>query len=103
MSAIRARLGKKMELVKKPLLGTPAEQVFKLDAMVNADCVPWFVASRRSGHHPAEDLRRLHRARDAIELGRPAASPVSGMLRMPKRPATSGLASVSTLASSARS
>mgnify|MGYP000317169518 CR=1 FL=1 len=26
------------------LLGTPAEQVFKLDAMANADCVPWFVA-----------------------------------------------------------
>ena len=46
VSAIpRTLSGKKMELpVKKLLLGTPAEQVFKLDAMANADCVPWFVA-----------------------------------------------------------
>ncbi len=46
VSAIpRTLSGKKMELpVKKLLLGTPPEQVFKLDAMVNADCVPWFVA-----------------------------------------------------------
>jgi acetoacetyl-CoA synthetase len=41
----RTLSGKKMELpVKKLLMGTPAEQVFKLDAMANADCVPWFVA-----------------------------------------------------------
>ena len=40
----RTLSGKKMELpVKKLLMGTPAEQVFKLDAMANADCVPWFV------------------------------------------------------------
>jgi acetoacetyl-CoA synthetase len=46
VSAIpRTLSGKKMELpVKKLLMGTPAEQVFKLDAMGNADCVPWFVA-----------------------------------------------------------
>jgi acetoacetyl-CoA synthetase len=52
VSAIpRTLSGKKMELpVKKLLMGTPAEQVFKLDAMGNADCVPWFVAfaGRRS-------------------------------------------------------
>ncbi|MBX3621663.1 MAG: acetoacetate--CoA ligase [Rhizobacter sp.] len=51
VSAIpRTLSGKKMELpVKKLLLGTPAEQVFKLDAMANAACVPWFVefAKRR--------------------------------------------------------
>lgn len=41
----RTLSGKKMELpVKKLLMGTPAEQVFKLDAMANADCVAWFVA-----------------------------------------------------------
>ncbi|MEO8154435.1 MAG: acetoacetate--CoA ligase [Rhizobacter sp.] len=46
VSAIpRTLSGKKMELpVKKLLMGTPADQVFKLDAMANADCVPWFVA-----------------------------------------------------------
>ncbi|MBL0728997.1 acetoacetate--CoA ligase [Piscinibacter sp. HJYY11] len=53
VSAIpRTLSGKKMELpVKKLLLGTPPEQVFKLDAMANADCVPWFVAfaKRRAG------------------------------------------------------
>ena len=53
VSAIpRTLSGKKMELpVKKLLLGTPPEQVFKLDAMANADCVPWFVAfaQRRGG------------------------------------------------------
>ena len=39
----RTLSGKKMELpVKKLLMGTPAEQVFKLDAMANADCVAWF-------------------------------------------------------------
>lgn len=45
VSAIpRTLSGKKMELpVKKLLLGTPPEQVFKLDAMANPDCVPWFV------------------------------------------------------------
>ena len=41
----RTLSGKKMELpVKKLLMGTPAEQVFKLDAMAHADCVAWFVA-----------------------------------------------------------
>ncbi|MEO7009933.1 MAG: acetoacetate--CoA ligase, partial [Caldimonas sp.] len=53
VSAIpRTLSGKKMELpVKKLLMGTPAEQVFKLDAMANADCVAWFVefARRRAG------------------------------------------------------
>jgi acetoacetyl-CoA synthetase len=46
VSAIpRTLSGKKMELpVKKLLLGTPAEQVFKLDAMANADSVAWFTA-----------------------------------------------------------
>ncbi|MCI4430152.1 MAG: acetoacetate--CoA ligase [Burkholderiales bacterium] len=46
VSAIpRTLSGKKMELpVKKLLQGTPAEQVFKLDAMANADCVAWFTA-----------------------------------------------------------
>ncbi|GAP35428.1 acetoacetate--CoA ligase [Piscinibacter sakaiensis] len=47
----RTLSGKKMELpVKKLLLGTPPEQVFKLDAMANADAVAWFVdfARRRS-------------------------------------------------------
>jgi acetoacetyl-CoA synthetase len=46
VSAIpRTLSGKKMELpVKKLLLGTPAEQVFKLDAMANADSVGWFTA-----------------------------------------------------------
>ena len=45
VSAIpRTLSGKKMELpVKKLLMGTPPEQVFKLDAMANADCVGWFV------------------------------------------------------------
>ena len=48
----RTLSGKKMELpVKKLLMGTPAEQVFKLDAMANADSVGWFsdFARRRSG------------------------------------------------------
>ena len=41
----RTLSGKKMELpVKKLLMGTPAEQVFKLDAMANAGCVAWFTA-----------------------------------------------------------
>jgi acetoacetyl-CoA synthetase len=41
----RTLSGKKMELpVKKLLMGTPADQVFKLDAMANAGCVEWFVA-----------------------------------------------------------
>lgn len=47
----RTLSGKKMELpVKKLLMGAPPEQVFKLDAMANADCVPWFVefAKRRT-------------------------------------------------------
>jgi len=47
----RTLSGKKMELpVKKLLQGARPEQVFKLDAMANADCVPWFVdfANQRS-------------------------------------------------------
>ena len=46
----RTLSGKKMELpLKKLLMGTPADAVFKLDAMANADCVAWFVefAQRR--------------------------------------------------------
>ena len=49
----RTLSGKKMELpVKKLLMGTPPEQVFKLDAMANADCVAWFAefAARRAAH-----------------------------------------------------
>ena len=39
----RTLSGKKMELpVKRLLMGAPAEQVFKLDAMANAGCVAWF-------------------------------------------------------------
>ena len=39
----RTLSGKKMELpLKKLLMGTPAEQVFKLDAMANSGCVAWF-------------------------------------------------------------
>ncbi len=48
----RTLSGKKMELpVKKLLMGTPAEQVFKLDAMANGGCVAWFVefAKKRNG------------------------------------------------------
>ncbi|HEY8707817.1 MAG TPA: acetoacetate--CoA ligase, partial [Burkholderiaceae bacterium] len=51
----RTLSGKKMELpVKKLLMGTPPEQVFKLDAMANADCVAWFAefAVRRAAHRP---------------------------------------------------
>ena len=51
----RTLSGKKMELpVKKLLMGTPAEQVFKLDAMANAECVAWFAefAARRAAHRP---------------------------------------------------
>ena len=41
----RTLSGKKMELpVKKLLMGTPADQVFKFDAMANAACVEWFSA-----------------------------------------------------------
>ncbi len=41
----RTLSGKKMELpVKKLLMGTKADQVFKLDAMANAASVEWFVA-----------------------------------------------------------
>jgi acetoacetyl-CoA synthetase len=50
VSAIpRTLSGKKMELpVKKLLLGATPEQVFKLDAMANADAVPWFAAFAQS-------------------------------------------------------
>ena len=47
----RTLSGKKMELpVKKLLMGTSPEQVFRLDAMANADCVSWYVdfARRRA-------------------------------------------------------
>ena len=45
----RTLSGKKMELpVKKLLMGTAADQVFKLDAMANADCVAWFVGFARA-------------------------------------------------------
>ena len=58
VSAIpRTLSGKKMELpVKKLLMGTPAEQVFKLDAMANAAAVSWFVdfARRRAAAEPAD-------------------------------------------------
>ena len=49
VSAIpRTLSGKKMELpVKKLLMGTPAEQVFRLDAMANADSVAWFTGFAR--------------------------------------------------------
>ena len=41
----RTLSGKKMELpLKKLLMGTPADQVFKLDAMANGGSVEWFVA-----------------------------------------------------------
>jgi acetoacetyl-CoA synthetase len=44
----RTLSGKKMELpVKKLLLGTLADEVFKLDAMANADSVAWFSAFAR--------------------------------------------------------
>jgi acetoacetyl-CoA synthetase len=40
--------GKKMELpVKKLLLGAAPDEVFKLDAMANADSVQWFTAFAR--------------------------------------------------------
>jgi len=49
----RTLSGKKMELpVKKLLMGTPAEQVFKLDAMANADCVAWFAAFAARRNEP---------------------------------------------------
>ncbi len=44
----RTLSGKKMELpVKKLLMGTPAEQLFKPGAMANADAVAWFVEFAR--------------------------------------------------------
>ncbi|WP_246294624.1 acetoacetate--CoA ligase [Piscinibacter koreensis] len=57
----RTLSGKKMELpVKKLLMGTPADQVFKLDAMANAGCVAWFAAfaaerAAKSGSGEATD------------------------------------------------
>ena len=55
----RTLSGKKMELpVKKLLMGTPAEQVFKRDAMANADAVDWFIglakqrAAAADSQHP---------------------------------------------------
>jgi acetoacetyl-CoA synthetase len=48
VSIPRTLSGKKMELpVKKLLMGTPPEQIFKLDAMANADSVAWFVEFAR--------------------------------------------------------
>jgi acetoacetyl-CoA synthetase len=52
----RTLSGKKMELpVKKLLMGTPPEQVFRLDAMANAASVAWFVdfAAARAAARPA--------------------------------------------------
>ena len=52
----RTLSGKKMELpVKKLLLGAPASDVFKLDAMANAESVEWFseFARRRAASAPA--------------------------------------------------
>ena len=44
----RTLSGKKMELpVKKLLLGAAADDVFKLDAMANADSVAWFTEFAR--------------------------------------------------------
>ncbi len=44
----RTLSGKKMELpVKKLLMGTPAEQVFNVDAMANAEGVAWFAEFAR--------------------------------------------------------
>ncbi|HEY9066185.1 MAG TPA: acetoacetate--CoA ligase, partial [Burkholderiaceae bacterium] len=51
----RTLSGKKMELpLKKLLMGTPADAVFKLDAMANADCVAWFAefAAQRTARSP---------------------------------------------------
>jgi acetoacetyl-CoA synthetase len=43
LSLPRTLSGKKMELpVKKLLLGAPASDVFKVDAMANAESVEWF-------------------------------------------------------------
>jgi acetoacetyl-CoA synthetase len=56
----RTLSGKKMELpVKKLLMGTPADQVFKLDAMANAGCVAWFVefAARRASSHNGNSVK----------------------------------------------
>ena len=56
----RTLSGKKMELpVKKLLMGTPADQVFKLDAMANADCVAWFIefAQQRAEKTERADYR----------------------------------------------
>lgn len=47
----RTLSGKKMELpVRKLMLGTPPDQVFKRDAMANAGAVDWFIdfARRRA-------------------------------------------------------
>ena len=51
----RTLSGKKMELpVKKLLMGTPADQVFKRDAMANAGCIDWFIDfARRRGIGPS--------------------------------------------------
>ena len=64
----RTLSGKKMELpVKKLLMGTPAEQVFKRDAMANAERVDWFVAfaSRRLGATTLD--RQLREVAAAVE------------------------------------
>ena len=52
----RTLSGKKMELpLKKLLMGTPADAVFKLDAMANADCVAWFVEFAQRRGAPRSD------------------------------------------------
>ena len=57
----RTLSGKKMELpVKKLLMGTPADQVFKRDAMANAGCIDWFIDfARRRGIGPSAAPRPL--------------------------------------------
>ncbi len=54
----RTLSGKKMELpVKKLLMGTPADQVFKRDAMANAQAVDWFVDLARRRAAGADSTR----------------------------------------------
>jgi len=54
----RTLSGKKMELpVKKLLMGTPADQVFKLDAMANAGCVAWFAEFARARGYSGNSVK----------------------------------------------
>ncbi len=105
----RTLSGKKMELpVKKLLLGTPAEQVFKLDAMANAACVAWFVefAPARGGPRSPVEAATIACAGTAPErrcVSWPWCMRTSvGMLRIWKRDDSCGLSSLLTFTSSAR-